>query len=144
MRSHYCGELNETLIGQQVELVGWVNRRRDLGGVIFLDLRDREGIVQVVYDPDLEESFELANSLRNEFCVAVKGLVRPRPEGQVNKDMATGGVEILGKELVIINRSEPLPLTLDDHQNNSEEQRLKYRYLDLRRPEMQQLSVCRF
>ncbi|MGB1299260.1 MAG: OB-fold nucleic acid binding domain-containing protein, partial [Psychrobium sp.] len=86
MRSHYCGQVNESLIGQQVELVGWINKRRDLGGVIFLDLRDREGILQVVYDPDLEDAFAVANSLRNEFCVKVTGIVRPRPEGQVNKD----------------------------------------------------------
>ncbi|NRA53127.1 MAG: aspartate--tRNA ligase [Gammaproteobacteria bacterium] len=143
MRSHYCGELNESQIGQEVELVGWVNRCRDLGGVIFLDLRDREGVIQVVYDPDLKEVFELANSLRAEFCVSIKGLVRARPEGQINKDMGTGGVEVLGKELTIINRSEPLPLTLDDHQNNSEEQRLKYRYLDLRRPEMTERLIFR-
>lgn len=143
MRSHYCGELEQSLIGQQVELVGWVKRCRDLGGVIFLDLRDREGIVQVVYDPDLQQSFELANSLRAEFCVSVKGLVRARPDGQVNSDMRTGAVEVLGKELVIINRSEPLPLTLDEHQNNSEEQRLKYRYLDLRRPEMTERLIFR-
>ncbi|MDP2560246.1 aspartate--tRNA ligase [Psychrobium sp. 1_MG-2023] len=143
MRSHYCGELNESLIGQQVELVGWVNKRRDLGGVIFLDLRDREGLIQVVYDPDLEESFAIANSLRNEFCVKVTGIVRGRPEGQVNKDMPTGGVEVLGKALEIINRAEPLPLSLDDHQTNSEEQRLKYRYLDLRRPEMTERLVFR-
>jgi len=143
MRSHYCGELNESLIGQEVELVGWVNRCRDLGGVIFLDLRDREGVIQVVYDPDLKEVFELANSLRAEFCVSIKGLVRARPQGQINKDMGTGGVEVLGKELTIINRSAPLPLTLDDHQNNSEEQRLKYRYLDLRRPEMTERLIFR-
>ncbi|NRA70599.1 MAG: aspartate--tRNA ligase [Gammaproteobacteria bacterium] len=143
MRSHYCGELNQSLIGQQVELVGWVKRSRDLGGVIFLDLRDREGIIQVVYDPDLEEAFALATTLRAEFCVSIKGLVRARPEGQINKDMKTGEVEVLGQELVIINRSEPLPLTLDNHQNNSEEQRLKYRYLDLRRPEMTERLIFR-
>ena len=143
MRSHYCGEVNESSIGQQVELVGWINKRRDLGGVIFLDLRDRYGLVQVVFDPDLEASFALASSLRNEFCVKVTGLVRARPESQINKDMVTGGIEILGKDLEIINRSEPLPLTLDDHQTNSEEQRLKYRYLDLRRPEMTQRLIFR-
>lgn len=141
MRSHYCGQVNESLIGQQVELVGWINKRRDLGGVIFLDLRDREGVVQVVYDPDLEEAFAIANSLRNEFCVKVTGIVRPRPEGQVNKDMTTGGVEVLGKVLEIINKSEPLPL--DSNQVNSEEARLKYRYLDLRRPEMTERLVFR-
>ncbi|WP_281558251.1 aspartate--tRNA ligase [Thalassomonas sp. RHCl1] len=136
MRTLYCGEVNESHIGQEVTLCGWVNRRRDLGAVIFLDLRDREGLVQVVYDPDLPEVLEKANTLRNEFCVQVKGKVRARPEGQVNKDMATGAIEVLGLELTILNKAAPLPLTLDDHQNNSEEQRLKYRYLDLRRPEM--------
>ena len=134
MRSLYCGEVNEAHIGQEVTLCGWVNRRRDLGAVIFLDLRDREGIVQVVYDPDFPEVLAKANTLRNEFCVQVKGKVRARPEGQVNKDMATGGIEVLGLELVILNKAAPLPL--DSKQNNSEEQRLKYRYLDLRRPEM--------
>jgi len=136
MRTLYCGEVNESHIGQEVTLCGWVNRRRDLGAVIFLDLRDREGLVQVVYDPDLPEVLEKANTLRNEFCVQVKGKVRARPQGQVNKDMATGAIEVLGLELTILNKAAPLPLTLDDHQNNSEEQRLKYRYLDLRRPEM--------
>ena len=102
--------------------------------MIFLDLRDREGIVQVVFDPDLPEVLETANTLRNEFCVQVKGKVRARPESQVNKDMATGAIEVLGLELNILNRAAPLPL--DFNQENSEEQRLKYRYLDLRRPEM--------
>ena len=134
MRSLYCGEVNESHIGQEVTLCGWVNKRRDLGAVIFLDLRDREGLVQVVYDPDLPEVLATANTLRNEFCVQLKGTVRARPEGQVNKKMATGGIEILGLELTILNKSAPLPL--DSNQNNSEEQRLKYRYLDLRRPEM--------
>lgn len=134
MRTDYCGNINGSFIGQEVTLCGWVNKRRDLGGVIFLDLRDREGIVQVVYDPDLEDVFELANSLRNEFCVQITGLVRARPEGQVNKDMATGEIEILGRALTILNKSAPLPL--DWNQENSEEQRLKYRYLDLRRPLM--------
>ena len=134
MRDLYCGEVNESHIGQEITLCGWVNKRRDLGAVIFLDLRDREGIVQVVYDPDLQEVLKKANTLRNEFCVQIKGKVRARPEGQVNKDMATGGIEVLGLELTILNKSAPLPL--DPNQNNSEEQRLKYRYLDLRRPEM--------
>ena len=134
MRSLYCGEVNESHIGQEVTLCGWVNRRRDLGAVIFLDLRDREGLVQVVYDPDLPEVLATANTLRNEFCVQLKGIVRARPEGQVNKDMKTGAVEILGLALTILNKSAPLPL--DSNQINSEEQRLKYRYLDLRRVEM--------
>ncbi|OUR59640.1 aspartate--tRNA ligase [Colwellia sp. 39_35_sub15_T18] len=134
MRSLYCGEVNESHIGQEVTLCGWVNRRRDLGAVIFLDLRDREGLVQVVYDPDLPEVLATANTLRNEFCVQLKGKVRARPEGQVNKDMKTGAIEILGLELTILNKSAPLPL--DSNQVNSEELRLKYRYLDLRRVEM--------
>lgn len=134
MRTLYCGEVNESHIGQEITLTGWVNRRRDLGAVIFLDLRDREGLVQVVYDPDLPEVLETANTLRNEFCVQVKGKVRARPEGQVNKEMATGAIEVLGLELTILNKSAPLPL--DFNQENSEENRLKYRYLDLRRVEM--------
>ncbi|GLX83495.1 aspartate--tRNA ligase [Thalassotalea eurytherma] len=134
MRTLYCGEVNESHIGQEISLTGWVNRRRDLGAVIFLDLRDREGLVQVVYDPDLPEVLEKANTLRNEFCVQVKGKVRARPEGQVNKEMATGAIEVLGLELTILNKSAPLPL--DFNQENSEENRLKYRYLDLRRVEM--------
>jgi aspartyl-tRNA synthetase len=134
MRSLYCGEVNASHVGQEVTLCGWVNKRRDLGAVIFLDLRDREGIVQVVYDPDLPDVIAKASTLRNEFCVQVKGKVRARPEGQVNKDMATGEIEVLGLELTILNKAAPLPL--DSNQTNSEEQRLKYRYLDLRRPEM--------
>lgn len=134
MRSLYCGEVNASHVGQEVTLCGWVNKRRDLGAVIFLDLRDREGIVQVVYDPDLPDVIAKASTLRNEFCVQVKGKVRARPEGQINKDMATGEIEVLGLELTILNKAAPLPL--DSNQTNSEEQRLKYRYLDLRRPEM--------
>jgi len=134
MRTLYCGEVNESHIGQEVTLCGWVNRRRDLGAVIFLDLRDREGLVQVVYDPDLPDVLATANTLRNEFCVQLKGKVRARPEGQINKDMKTGAIEVLGLELTILNKSAPLPL--DSNQVNSEEQRLKYRYLDLRRVEM--------
>jgi aspartyl-tRNA synthetase len=134
MRTDYCGKINSSYIGQTVTLCGWVNRSRDLGGVIFLDLRDREGVVQVVFDPDLAEIFDTANSLRNEFCVQLSGLVRARPEGQVNRDMSTGEIEMLGKSLTILNKAAPLPLDLN--QENSEEQRLKYRYLDLRRPVM--------
>ncbi|BDY04833.1 aspartate--tRNA ligase [Ferrimonas sp. YFM] len=141
MRSHYSGLVTEALVGQEVTLVGWVNRRRDLGGVIFLDLRDREGIVQVVYDPDLPEVFETASSLRGEFCVQVKGLVRARPESQVNANMTTGAIEVLGKELTILNKAAPLPI--DFNTDVSEEQRLKYRYLDLRRPEMTERMLFR-
>ncbi|GLT15862.1 aspartate--tRNA ligase [Vibrio algivorus] len=134
MRTQYCGHLNKSLAGQTVELCGWVNRRRDLGGLIFIDMRDREGIVQVVIDPDMTEIFAEANQLRNEFCIKLTGEVRARPDSQINKDMATGEVEVYATGLEIINRSEALPL--DFNQTNSEEQRLKYRYIDLRRPEM--------
>ncbi|WP_086984511.1 aspartate--tRNA ligase [Vibrio aphrogenes] len=134
MRTQYCGHLNKSLVGQSVELCGWVNRRRDLGGLIFIDMRDREGIVQVVVDPDMKEVFTEANKLRNEFCIKFTGEVRARPDSQINKDMATGEVEVFATGLEIINRSDALPL--DYNQTNSEEQRLKYRYIDLRRPEM--------
>ena len=134
MRSHYCGFLTAQHAGQQVSLCGWVNRRRDLGGVIFIDLRDREGMVQVICDPDLTELFELAYTLRNEFCIQVTGEVRLRPASQINADMATGEVEVYASGLTILNKAAPLPL--DFNHDNSEEQRLKYRYLDLRRPVM--------
>ena len=134
MRSIYCGQVNSRHVEQTVTLCGWVHRRRDLGGLIFIDMRDREGIVQVFFDPDKPEAFSLASELRNEFCIKVSGVVRARPESQINKDMATGEIEIFAHGLEIINRSEPLPL--DFNQTNTEEQRLKYRYLDLRRPEM--------
>ncbi|GIU48599.1 aspartate--tRNA ligase [Shewanella algidipiscicola] len=143
MRSHYCGDVNGSHVGEEVTLVGWVNRSRDLGGVVFLDLRDREGIVQVVYDPDLPEVFDIASTLRGEFCVQVKGIVRARPASQVNDQMRTGEIEILGKELLILNSAAPLPINMDKNQHNTEEQRLKYRYLDLRRPEMAERIVFR-
>ena len=134
MRSHYCGSLKAENIGQQVSLCGWVNRRRDLGGLIFIDLRDREGLVQVFFDPDLTDLFTQAADLRNEFCVQLTGTVRARPESQVNSEMTTGEVEVYASSLSILNKSAPIPL--DPNQNNSEEQRLKYRYIDLRRPLM--------
>ncbi|CAI1594378.1 aspartate--tRNA ligase [Serratia marcescens] len=134
MRTEYCGQLNLSHVGQEVTLCGWVNRRRDLGGLIFIDMRDREGIVQVFFDPDQKMAFDKAYDLRNEFCIQIVGTVRARPDSQINKDMATGEVEVFAHALEIINRSEPLPL--DSNQVNSEEARLKYRYLDLRRPEM--------
>ncbi|WP_145556906.1 aspartate--tRNA ligase [Yersinia canariae] len=134
MRTEYCGQLNLSHVGQEVTLCGWINRRRDLGGLIFIDMRDREGIVQVFFDPDHKAAYEQASELRNEFCIQITGTVRARPDSQINKDMSTGEVEIFANALNIINRSEPLPL--DSNQTNSEEQRLKYRYLDLRRPEM--------
>ncbi len=134
MRTEYCGQLNASHVGQEVTLCGWVNRRRDLGGLIFIDMRDRDGVVQVFFDPDRQDAFTLASELRNEFCIQLTGVVRARPESQVNKDMSTGEVEVFATALTIINRSEPLPL--DANQTNTEEARLKYRYLDLRRPEM--------
>jgi aspartyl-tRNA synthetase len=134
MRSHYCGSLKAENIGQQVSLCGWVNRRRDLGGLIFIDLRDREGLVQVFFDPELTDLFTQAADLRNEYCVQLTGTVRARPESQINSEMATGEVEVYASRLTILNKSAPIPL--DPNQNNSEEQRLKYRYIDLRRPLM--------
>lgn len=136
MRTEYCGQLKLSHVGQQVTLCGWVNRRRDLGSLIFIDLRDREGIVQVFFDPDHEDIFQLASELRNEFCVQITGTVRPRDEKNINRDMATGEVEVFASGLTIINRAESLPL--DSNHVNTEEARLKFRYLDLRRPEMAQ------
>ncbi|MEH0873260.1 aspartate--tRNA ligase [Pectobacterium cacticida] len=141
MRTNYCGQLNSSHVGQEVTLCGWVNRRRDLGGLIFIDMRDREGLVQVFFDPDRQDAFKLASELRNEFCIQLTGVVRARPESQVNKEMATGEVEVFASGLTIINRSEALPL--DSNQTNTEEARLKYRYLDLRRPEMAQRLKAR-
>jgi aspartyl-tRNA synthetase len=138
MRSHYCGHLNATNIDQEVELCGWVHRRRDHGGVIFIDLRDREGLVQVVYDPDLKDIFSTAEQVRNEFVLRVKGLVRARPDGSVNPDMPSGEIEVLGRELEVLNRAETPPFQLDEHETVSDEIRLRYRYVDLRRPEMLQ------
>jgi len=136
MRSHYCGQLNASHIGQEVELCGWTHRRRDHGGVIFIDLRDREGLIQLVYDPDLPDVFSIAEQVRNEFVLRVRGRVRARPEGTVNPDLPTGEVEVLGLELEILNPSDTPPFQLDEHENVSEEVRLRYRYIDLRRPEM--------
>ena len=136
MRSHYCGQVNESLIGQTVTVAGWVNRRRDHGGDIFVDLRDREGLVQVVCDPDAPELFAEAERLRSEFVVAIEGLVRARPAGTAKANMASGQIELLARRITLLNRSEPLPFQLDEHV--SEEVRLRYRYLDLRRDEMSQ------
>ncbi len=138
MRTHYCGELTARHIGETVELTGWVHRRRDHGGVIFLDVRDRAGIAQVVYDPDVEESFAAADRVRNEYVLRVSGRVRPRPEGTVNPDMATGEVEVLGATLEVLNESATPPIQLDEYSDAGEDVRLRYRFLDLRRPEMQE------
>lgn len=138
MRTHYCGDVAASDIGASISLTGWVHRRRDHGGVIFLDVRDRTGIVQVVYDPDTPECFAIAEGVRSEYVLAVEGRVRPRPEGSVNPEMKTGEVEVLGASLVILNRSETPPFVLDEYSDAGEEVRLKHRYLDLRRPEMQE------
>jgi aspartyl-tRNA synthetase len=136
MRSHYCGQVDDKLIGQEVTVAGWVNRRRDHGGVIFIDLRDREGLLQIVFDPDAAAMFKEAERLRSEYVVKVKGRVRERPAGTLNANLASGRVELLAQELEVLNRSEPLPFQLDE--TVGEEVRLKYRYLDLRRDVMQQ------
>ena len=134
MRSHYCGEISEALLGEEIEVCGWVHRRRDHGGVIFIDLRDREGLLQVVFDPDRAGIFELAERIRSEFVLRVKGLVRARPEGTVNPNMRTGKIEVLARELEVLNKSETPPFHHDEQAN--EDIRLKYRYLDLRREKM--------
>ncbi len=143
MRTHYCGHINASHIDQEVEICGWVHRRRDHGGVIFIDLRDREGLVQVVYDPDLPEIFATAEQVRSEYVLKVRGRVRARPEGTVNPDMPTGEIEILGLGLEVLNRADTPPFQLDEHERVSEEVRLRYRYMDLRRPEMQQRIMLR-
>jgi aspartyl-tRNA synthetase len=142
MRSHYCGQVNEQLLGQEVTVAGWVHRRRDHGGVIFVDLRDREGLLQIVFDPDAPAVFREAERLRNEFVVRVAGKVRERPPGTVNANLASGGVELVARELELLNRSEPLPFQLDEQVG--EEVRLRYRYLDLRREVMSQRLRLRF
>jgi len=136
MRTHYCGLVTESLIDETVELCGWVHRRRDHGGVIFVDLRDREGRVQIVFHPENKETFPLGESLRSEYVIKIVGKVRHRPEGTVNPDLHTGKVEVLVNQVIVLNKSEPVPFRVDEHQEVSEEVRLKYRYIDLRRPEM--------
>ena len=137
MRSHYCGALRAAHEDETVTLCGWVQRRRDHGGVIFLDVRDRTGFVQVVFDPDTEESFALADRMRSEYVIQLSGRVRMRPEGTRNRDMPTGDVEVLGKTLTLLNSSATPPFVLDEFSDAGEDVRLRYRYLDLRRPEMQ-------
>ena len=136
MRSHYCGQVNEQLLGEDVTVAGWVHRRRDHGGVIFVDLRDAQGLLQIVFHPDLAAVFHEAERLRNEFVVRVTGKVRERPPGTVNSHLASGRVELVARELELLNRCEPLPFQLDEQVN--EEVRLRYRYLDLRREVMSQ------
>ncbi len=141
MRSHYCGQVNESLIGQTVQVAGWVHRRRDHGGVIFVDLRDRDGLLQIVVDPDAAEVFAEAERVRAEYVLSVEGLVRARPQGTANANLASGQVELLARKLTVLNRSEPLPFQLDE--DVREEVRLKYRYLDLRREVMQKRLLMR-
>ena len=142
-RSCYCGKVDESFIGKEIVVSGWVHSRRDHGGVIFIDLRDREGLVQIVFQPEKKEIFSKAEHLRSEYVLSVKGLVRNRPEGTVNPNMFTGKVEIVVNELEIINTSPVLPLEVDDYKETSEEIRLKYRYLDLRRPSFQKNFIIR-
>lgn len=136
MRSHYCGQLNESLDGQEVTLCGWVHRRRDHGGVIFLDIRDREGLAQVVFDPDRAETFAKADRVRSEYVVRITGKVRLRPAGAVNPNMTSGAIEVLGYELEVLNEAETPPFPLNEYTDVGEETRLRYRFVDLRRPEM--------
>ena len=143
MRSHYCGLVDEKLIDETVTLCGWVDRRRDHGGVIFLDMRDREGVVQVVFDPDTEEHFQKADSVRSEFVLCITGRVRARTEATVNPGMASGRIEVLGKTLEILSSAQTPPFPLDGHHAVGEDVRLKYRYMDLRRPEMQRNLIAR-
>lgn len=143
MRSHYCTKINETMKGQTVALCGWVHNRRDHGGVIFLDIRDRSGLVQVVYEPEFAAVFTIAEKLRHEFVVHIKGIVRPRPEGMINDKMVTGRIEILGTELEILNQAQTPPFLPDEHQLVNEDLRYRYRYIDLRRSEMQDNLILR-
>ena len=136
MRSHYCGQLNASLDGQEITLCGWVHRRRDHGGVIFLDIRDREGLAQVVFDPDRAEAFARADRVRSEYVVKITGRVRLRPEGARNPNMASGDIEVLGYEIEVLNQAETPPFPLDEYSDVGEETRLRYRFIDLRRPEM--------
>jgi len=143
-RTHYCGDLTAKDIGHEVILMGWALRRRDHGGLIFIDLRDREGIAQIVFDPEVNgPAHGIAESVRSEYVLAVKGKVIPRPEGTVNPNMKTGEVEIQVLECKLLNRSKPLPFMLDEHSEVNENIRLKYRYLDMRRPQLQQKLILR-
>ena len=142
-RTDYCGRIDRQYLGQTVRVMGWVHRRRDHGGVIFVDLRDREGLVQIVCDPDAAETFATAEKLRNEFCIAVNGRVRPRPEGTINPNLGSGEIEVLAHTIEILNASAPPPFQPDD-ENLSETVRLTHRVLDLRRPQMQRNMLLRY
>ena len=137
-RTHKCNQVTSELIGQEISVVGWIHRRRDHGGVIFFDLRDEDGIVQLVYNPESKDSFSIAETCRNEYVIFSRGVVRERPEGTANDNLVTGQVEIISSDLTILNSSLPTPFQLDEHASVGEETRLKYRFLDLRRTEMQE------
>ena len=143
MRTHYCGLIDENLMDQSVTLCGWVDRCRDHGGVIFLDMRDREGVVQVVFDPDTEEHFQRADSVRSEYVLRITGRVRARAAETVNPNMSSGEIEVLGKTLEILNAAQTPPFPLDEHHSVGEDVRLRHRFMDLRRPEMQQNLIAR-
>lgn len=143
MRTHKCGELNKQHLGEQVSLCGWVHRRRDHGGVIFIDLRDRTGLTQVVFDPDSPDTFKIAESVRSEYVLQIEGIVRERPEGTVNENMDTGEIEVLVNKVVVLNKSETPPFPIESDIEVNEETRLRYRYIDLRREEMQKRMLVR-
>lgn len=143
MRTHYCSTVNESSLGKEIVVCGWVHHRRDHGGVIFLDIRDKTGLLQVVYEPENRDTFSIAEKLRSEFVIKIKGVVRPRPEGMLNEKMATGKIEVIGTELEILNQSPTPPFLPDDHQIINEDLRYKYRYIDLRRTVMQNKLILR-
>ncbi len=143
MRTHKCGELNTQQLGQTVSICGWVHRRRDHGGVIFIDLRDRAGLVQVVVDPDVEDTFSIAEQVRSEYVLQITGIVRNRPEGTANANMYSGAIEMLAKEIVVLNESETPPFPIESDIEVNEELRLRYRYIDLRRTAMQEKMKVR-
>lgn len=141
MRSHYCGDVNESLVEQTVTVAGWMHRRRDHGGVIFIDLRDREGLVQIVCNPEDAESFAVAEKVRSEYVLQIEGVVNPRPAGSENPDLKSGKIEIIAKRVTILNSSETPPFPLTEQAEVNEDIRLRHRYIDLRRPEMLQNFV---
>src|SRR5690554_2183048 len=144
MRTHYCGQIDESLLDGDVTLCGWVHRRRDHGGVIFIDLRDREGLVQIVFDPQSRESFAIAERVRSEYVLRVTGRVRRRPEGTENPNLATGRIEVLASTVEILNAALTPPFAIDDETEVGEDVRLRHRYLDLRRPHMQRNLRMRY
>jgi len=144
IRTHTCGELREQHVDEKVVLNGWVDRRRDLGGLIFIWLRDRYGITQIVFEPDINrDSYELAKKLRGEFVISIQGIVRKRPEDAINKELETGKIDVLADQLIILNEAETPPFVIKNETDAFEDLRLKYRYLDLRRPALQKVLLLR-